>query len=177
MPNPFAPPRSDVADIADVARKPKSVWLMQIVAILSACLFGIGLLNGMLSLISGGSTSPFRSLARCIFDVVVLWALVQAIVASQMRRSRGRWLGLLLIAAVFVLFVHVGYDNLLHSGSPANASAQYRAGRAVGSVSGVVLMLCACAFWFRRFGFGQPARMWFGAAAGTVGLAPDESHP
>ncbi len=176
MPNPYAPPRSDVADIVDVARKPKSVWLMQIVAILLACMFGLGLLTGILSLVSEDSTRPFYILARCVFNVVALWALVQAIVASQKRRSRGRWLGLLLIAAVFAMFIYAGYFNLVHVRSPANASAEYRAGQSVGAFLGVALMLCACALWFRRFGFSQPARTWFGMAAGTARQAPDESQ-
>ncbi len=176
MSNPFAPPRSDVADIADVPRKPKSVWLMQIVAIVLACMFCLGLLKGALSSISEGITSPLGFVAHCVFDVLMLWALVQAVVASQKRRSLGRLLGSLLIAVVFALFVYAGYDNLQRADSPANASAEYRAGRAVGAVFGDVLMLCACAFWFRSFGFSRPARMWFDVATDTARLAPDEPH-
>ncbi len=174
--NPFAPPRSDVADIVDVARKPKSVWLMQIVEILLACVFGLGLLKGTLSLLSGSSMSSLGFLAHCVFDVVVLWALVHATVASQKRRPLGRLLGLLLIAAIFAMFVYVAYINLRYSVVPPEASVEYRTGHAIGQIFSIVLMLCACAFWFRSFGFSRPARTWFGVATDPARLAPDEWH-
>jgi len=153
--NPFAPPLSDQSlppeQQSDI-RKPKSVWVVQIVgAILAAfCTFGLTIVGR--HAIAGqkvnyvGMPIELHIFLQTSFVVLLLMMLWQLPKRSRLGRYLG--LGLVMFFAVPTAFVMLK--------TPVNGSAQF-----VGVLIATALFEAPLAYWAFAFAFSKKARRYF----------------
>lgn len=162
--NPFAPPRADVADLAETrmlppARKPIAVWAMQglgVVAILWWC-------RWLVVAYAAGSSDDgavlFAFAACTVLFVLYFGVLVRD---CQKRQRRGRRMGLVMICLLLLV------ELLWLAGDVLMAAVSHRVG---GDAARVIahalpwLVIAGTFAWGWRFAFAPAARAWFGLDA------------
>ena len=166
--NPFAPPGSVVTDPSPAAtmRKPLSVWLTQALAIIAAGIFLVGLASARvmeheLGLRAGTSPTQYAEF------VVLLAGVGLTVFGSQRRRGYGRWVGMLLMAAVFVCAgLFCGVVLFLARTNPDGGGFDLRAeDRAALLVAIPLVVVTPLLCW--AYGFSNRCRAWFGAHAAS----------
>ncbi len=169
--NPFAPPRAAVDDAPPLpdARKPASVWLVQIAGALLACAAAWGGIEGLQGLAPGRPGSGFRVLVIVTVQGLLTALFVAMIVGAQRRRRYGRLGGLVMLG--FILLCS-GWNCLLRAQGLGQA-ASFQASEKVGELVGAGTVLLLVGVWFRAFGYGPRAAAWFG----TRRAAPARIEP
>lgn len=155
--NPFAPPSADLDHPPEAQvdfRKPRSVWVVQIVAgfISAFCIFGLAI-SGRKALAGQAVTGYGMPISLHLFLQSGFVALLFLMLWQLPKRSMlGRNLGLALI----VFFAVPSAYRILKT--PANGSAQF-----VGVLLAMVIFEAPLAYWAFAFAFSEKARRYFSA--------------
>lgn len=170
--NPYAPPSAAVdapRDVLPPAKKPISVWLLQLLAVAVSGLSALGLWRLTAYLAQAPQVEEVGTVA--LFEYALrlglLVSAVGALIGTQRRAGYGRWLGLLLLAFTIMLLAY------LKLGIPfmATRSSYWRlapSGAGIdnpGEAAGIVLLFCLLAWWVYAFGFSAKARKFFRVAS------------
>ena len=165
--NPFAPPRAEIADIAETrvlppARKPIAVWAMQglgVVAILWWCgWLVVAYADG--SWLSRDDGAVLLTFAACTALFVLYFGVL--VRDCQKRQRRGRRMGLMVLSLLLLLELPWLAGDLLM------VAVSHRAG---GDAARLVvhalpwLVIAGTLAWGWRFAFAPAARAWFGVGA------------
>jgi hypothetical protein len=173
MSNPYQPPQAAVADIqapagnkserSELAPKPKSVLLFQVLGCVMVVLLLLGIARTAFALLQGARPfgSPVLFLAGYGAQILIAALVVSALVATFRRRPIGRTLGLLCIAGFFALMVYAQFFNTAPRTLPRFEYENPQFGETAEKAFGLFLLL-GIAYWFYVFGFSTKSRLFFG---------------
>jgi hypothetical protein len=162
--NPYRPPTADVflPVVPQELRKPKSAWVLQIVAAVLCAGLVLGIVRTGIIVSAGGP--PGQGLGGPLFGLAWrLAALVGAMFAirgTHRAAPYGRFLGLIMIAVLFASAIYQSVRAKTYASSHTEYS-NLEAG-AAGEIIGAMLVATALAYWFYAFGFSAKARRYFG---------------
>lgn len=156
------PTNSTTPVVNATTRKPKSVWLFQIVCTVMCILFFVGIVRSILWVNSNQDAWQWNNQIIIEFSWRVLATafLFIALIGTQRRAAYGRYLGLLLLALLFCYTVAM-YSNLLATGLPWKPAYNNPSVGKFGEFLGALIVTNLVGYWFYAFGFSKVAHEYF----------------
>lgn len=145
-------------------RRPKSVILLQILGTLLLLSFALGVIRTGIEFAGKGMETWSTFAVPVMLRLLVIGGLTWCQYALIKRQTKGRWLGLINIAGIFVMVFYAQFLNTSPHVLPRFEYSDPDYGLKVEKVTGG-LQLIAIAAWAYFFGFGTRAREFFAGSA------------